>query len=68
MTATDAEVEQLAMFTAALNAKLYGAEYEPGVYRPTWDDLGIIGQEAYLNDARVQFEAVERIIAKRGQR
>jgi hypothetical protein len=65
MTATDAEIEQLAMFTAALNAKLYGAELKPGVYLPTWDDLGPAGQEAYLNDARVQFEAVERILAKR---
>lgn len=62
---TDREIEQLAMFTAALNTKLYGAEMQPGVYRPTWEDLGPAGQEAYLSDARIQFEAVEVIQAQR---
>jgi hypothetical protein len=59
--ASDDDVLQLAMYTAARDAKRWGAEFQPGVFRPTWDERGLLGQEAYIEDARIQFEAVEMI-------
>ncbi|GIT80204.1 hypothetical protein LLS1_18730 [Leifsonia sp. LS1] len=59
--ATEDEVTQLAIFTAALDARRFGAEMSPGVFRPTWEERGDIGQAAYLADAAIQFRAVELI-------
>lgn len=45
-------IEQLAMFTQAIDARENGIIYD-GVAHPTWEELGDVldGREAYLKDA-----------------
>lgn len=59
--ASEAEILRLAQFMSDRDARIFGAEFEPGVFRPTWEERGLIGQDAYLGDARFVFEAVETI-------
>lgn len=43
--------EQIAMFTAAREAVTHGRVDRDGVAHPTWEELGPMGQEAYLSEA-----------------
>ena len=50
-------VVQIAMFTAAREAVTHGVVTD-GIAHPTWDELGEMGQDAYLAESQSTVDAM----------
>ncbi len=50
-------ITQIAMFTAAREAATHGVVRD-GVAHPTWEELGEMGQDAYLAEATTTVDAM----------
>ena len=53
----DHAILQIGMFTAQVEAAKYG-EAREGVAHPTWEELGEMGQDAYLAEATTTVDAM----------
>lgn len=50
-------IEQIAIFTAAREAAMHGVVRD-GTAHPTWEELGEMGQDAYLAEATATVDAM----------